>query len=476
MENPPSDIVPEAVSALLARAKAGDVSAIPGLVECCMSQSHPPDMSDAVLCALRNSLHNPDCMCLLALLHLFGNGLEKNERKAVTYLRRAAGSGQPHAALMLARLKREARCGLKPNPVRELELLHLAYTGGVREAGIEEAALRILSALREQADAKQPDACFRYAEVCQQAFFVPQDFKRAAQYYLLAAEGGHVWAQYELGRCYAEGRGVPKNAAEAERRNRLAAEQGWPPAEYEEGNFYARGNGVPQNDAEAFKWYSRAVKHSCKEALAALGSCYESGKGTARDEQKAIELYTLSMEQECPEGCYQMGVHLLSGKMVEQNIREGVDCLREAASYGHEKALPAVDAVVERLREAALAGDAAAQAELGFLYAEGLLRSETDEAFRWFSLAAEQGRMNALGGLGLCYLNGWGTEPNVKKGRKLLARAAEHGDEDAIEACRRILFTSDDSDETWQICLLCLRHAAERGSERARQLLQERGL
>lgn len=442
-----------------------------------MSQSHPPDMSDAVLCALRGSLRHPECMCLLALMHLFGNGLEKNEGKAVTYLRRAADSGQPHAALMLARLKREARCGLKPNPVRELELLKLAYTGGVRaEAGIEESALLILTALREQADAKQPEACFRYAEVCRKAFFVPQDFKRAAQYYLLAAEGGHVRAQYELGQCYAEGRGVPKNAAEAERRNRLAAKQGWPMAEYEEGNFHARGNGVPQNDAEAFKWYSRAVKHSCTEALAALGSCYEEGKGTARDEQKALELYVRSMEQGCPEGCYQMGVHLLSGKMVEQNIREGVDCLREAASYGHEKALSAVEAAVERLREAALDGDAGAQAELGFLYAEGLLRAEPDEAFRWFSLAAEQGNLKAQTGLGICYLNGWGTEPDVKKGRKLLAQAAERGDEDAIATCGRILFTSDDSDETWQICLLCLRHAAERGSERARQLLQERGL
>lgn len=210
MENPQSNIVPEAVSELLARAKDGDVSVMPALVECCMSQSHPPDMSAAVRCALRNSLHNPDCMCLLGLMHLFGNGMEKNEQRAVTYLRKAANDGQPYAALMLARLKREARGGLKKNPVRELELLQQACSHGA-EVGVAEQAALILAALTEQADARHPESCFRCAEVCRKAFCVPQALERAAHYYLLAAEAGHARAQYELGRCYAEGRGVPQD-------------------------------------------------------------------------------------------------------------------------------------------------------------------------------------------------------------------------------------------------------------------------
>lgn len=190
-----------------------------------MSQSHPPDMSDAVRCALRHCLHNPDCMCLLALMHLFGNGMEKNERRAVTYLRKAANEGQAYAPLMLARLKRETRGGLKKNPVRELALLQQACSGGA-VVGVAEQAALIIPALQEVADAKHPDACFQYAEVCRKAFYVPQSLEQAAHYYLLAARAGHLKAQYELGRCYAEGLGVPKNAAEAERWNRCAAERG----------------------------------------------------------------------------------------------------------------------------------------------------------------------------------------------------------------------------------------------------------
>lgn len=197
MKNSLPDSLPEAVSELLSRAKAGDVSAMPGLVECCMSLSHPPDMSDAVLCALRNSLHNPDCMCLLALMHLFGNGMEKNERRAVTFLRKAANEGQAYAPLMLARLKRESRGGLKKNPVRELALLQQACSHGA-EVGVAEQAALILAALQKEADAKHPESCFQYAEVCRKGFFVQQSVERAAHYYLLAAKAGHYRAQQML--------------------------------------------------------------------------------------------------------------------------------------------------------------------------------------------------------------------------------------------------------------------------------------
>ena len=45
----------------------------------------------------------------------------------------------------------------------------------------------------------------------------------------LAAEQGNESAQYNLGNMYANGRGVPKDDAEAVRWYRLVAEQGYAP-------------------------------------------------------------------------------------------------------------------------------------------------------------------------------------------------------------------------------------------------------
>lgn len=51
-------------------------------------------------------------------------------------------------------------------------------------------------------------------------------YAEAYEKYRLAAELGHALAQYSLGCCYHEGRGVEQNYAEAVKWYRIAAEQG----------------------------------------------------------------------------------------------------------------------------------------------------------------------------------------------------------------------------------------------------------
>ena len=53
---------------------------------------------------------------------------------------------------------------------------------------------------------------------------------------------------------YANGSGVPQDAAEAVRWYRLAAEQGLARAQTNLGFMYANGSGVPQDAAEATRW------------------------------------------------------------------------------------------------------------------------------------------------------------------------------------------------------------------------------
>ena len=74
----------------------------------------------------------------------------------------------------------------------------------------------------------------------------------------MAAEQGHAGAQYALGLRYANGRGVPKDDAEAARWCRMAAEQGYASAQYNLGLMCAIGSGVLKDATLAHMWLNIA--------------------------------------------------------------------------------------------------------------------------------------------------------------------------------------------------------------------------
>ena len=60
--------------------------------------------------------------------------------------------------------------------------------------------------------------------------------------------------------------GVPEDDAEAVRWFRLAAEQGDAYAQYNLGRMYANGEGVPEDFVEAVAWYRKAAEQGHVEA------------------------------------------------------------------------------------------------------------------------------------------------------------------------------------------------------------------
>ena len=85
-----------------------------------------------------------------------------------------------------------------------------------------------------------------------------------------AAEQGDANAQRELGCCYENGEGVPKNMAEAVKWYRKAAEQGDSQAQFCLGFCYDSGNGVSKDIGEAVKWYRKAADQGNASAQCAL--------------------------------------------------------------------------------------------------------------------------------------------------------------------------------------------------------------
>jgi TPR repeat protein len=92
------------------------------------------------------------------------------------------------------------------------------------------------------------------------------DYAAALQLWRPLAELGNPEAQFNLGRLYAEGKGVPESAAEAVNWYRLAAEQDQVAAQHALGLLYATGERVPKDYVEAYGWWTVAAANGRQES------------------------------------------------------------------------------------------------------------------------------------------------------------------------------------------------------------------
>jgi hypothetical protein len=114
---------------------------------------------------------------------------------------------------------------------------------------------------------------------------VVKDEKAAAVWYRKAVAQADEFAQNNLGRLHAAGRGVEKDEKEAVRLFKLAAEAGLARAQNNLGVMYAGGRGVPKDEKLAEEWYDKAVAQgdaNAKENLKQLKARQDAEKRTPR--------------------------------------------------------------------------------------------------------------------------------------------------------------------------------------------------
>ena len=81
---------------------------------------------------------------------------------------------------------------------------------------------------------------------------------------------------------------------------RKSAESGYAPAQYQLGHCYAAGRGVTEDYSRAVRWYSRAVDfggNAFPEAQRGLADCYANGDGVRKNAKQAALWYTKAEEQ-----------------------------------------------------------------------------------------------------------------------------------------------------------------------------------
>jgi len=130
--------------------------------------------------------------------------------------------------------------------------------------GSSVVSVRALHSLAEQGNA---EAQFNLGRLYDRGRGVPKDKQEAVRWYRRAAMQGDTFAQNALGDSYWEGMGVPKDDREAVWWWRLAADKGFVPAQHSLGKILAAGGqGVPVDKPHAYVWLMLSAAQGDEEA------------------------------------------------------------------------------------------------------------------------------------------------------------------------------------------------------------------
>lgn len=216
-----------------------------------------------------------------------------------------------------------------------------------------------------------------------------------------SAEDGNAEAQYQLGRCYANGLGVEIDMVEAVRWFNLSAEQGMAMAQYALGNCYYYGYGVEPDCVKAVEWYVEAANRGLGKALCALGrtQCFDD-ELDKRYYNRSWFWFRGAADQGDAEGQWRLS------QCCHSDSKEEVNWCKKAAEQGYTAAVKYLKEKEEEwevkqrekdeLLKAASQGDVHAMAELGERYEEGDgVVQDIAQAIRWYRLTAEHGNEDA---------------------------------------------------------------------------------
>ena len=178
--------------------------------------------------------------------------------------------------------------------------------------------------------------------------YLAQDYGAALAAWRPLAEEGNAEAQFGIGLCYENGRGVERNLTQAAVWYRKAAEQGLDEAQFNLGNLYLNAAGVPKDLVEAVRWYRRAAEQGMPYAQVNLGYSYETGSGLTQDAEKAVSWYRRAAEQNFPKAQYYLGAAYERGSGVEQDLPLATAWYQRAADQGVVLAVKRLEVLTDR--------------------------------------------------------------------------------------------------------------------------------
>lgn len=371
----------------------------------------------------------PNASVLLArlLLTKTEDGTARDPERAAQLLKAAAPLGNHEAQYYLARLYQKGE-GVAKSGADAFNWMRASAIGGYVDAQFSlsrhysraKDSEQTLYWLNEAAGQGHREAQYFLGYALDQGKGAKQNREQGFEWLLRSAEGGFIPAQVGVGRKYLSGDGVPTNGAEAQRWLQIAAQSGSAEAMTSLAKGHLAGDVVELNEALALNLLQKAVQRGSPKAMIALAGMLEQAQGGAeRDLEEAVKLYRTALDLGFDEASLELGRLASSGALAEMlaphrmvpwvmsSIENGDEAalvwLRAQAAQGLRPAQTALgiwagrtegapDDAVALLTNAATAGDARAQYELGLLYITGEgVELDYVQAHKWVNIAAARG-------------------------------------------------------------------------------------
>ncbi len=280
---------------------------------------------------------------LLAAMHHYGKGTEKDMAQAIHWYRQAAEQGHEQAGLELtgllprhqdlARDRDEVLYWLKKYKTRNNDHEYILEAVSYFDGRIPKDAEETYRWYAAKAAAGDDEAAFR---ACMFGGSQSVDPKAIWAWCEMLADKGDRRAQFYMGWRYLPPEGLfdfrvtpargpvlfAPDAAKGLAWYRKAAENGDGRALAALALFHATGKAVPRDDAKAFDYARRASEAGSGDGDALLGALLAQGRGAPRDDARAVELLTRGyMKGAFMGGCVASSIYL-HGRGVETDFVE----------------------------------------------------------------------------------------------------------------------------------------------------------
>jgi TPR repeat protein len=293
--------------------------------------AQPPGPEQLASIEILHGYNDPWATYMLALMHLRGWFVPKDEALARTLTEQAIAAGYTRAATALG---------------------FMALQGIGQPMDLDAARHHFQRA----ADAGSPAAHSNLAALDLQS----QDmsaFYRALSHLETAASAGEPWAAEQLALRYLNGDGVAQNDALARTLFAVAAEYSFRDSAFHLGYLRSTGRGGETDPNGAVEAYQKAAALGSTAATYNLGLLYSNGQGVAKDAGKAAALFQQAASAGSTMAMGMLAYSLEFGEGVAQNEAQAAEWYERCAQ----------------------AGEAYCQWRLGVMIAEGRGRPRDDE-------------------------------------------------------------------------------------------------
>lgn len=377
---------------------------------------------------------------------------DKEDQEAFKWLKLAADQGQVEAMYHLGRIYEYGKLGVEHNVAEAMKWHARAAEQGHKRATDNLEELKKMEPLLHAAGKGDAEAQCKLGEM-----YRWRNNPEALKWLKLAADQGQVEAMYELGDIYGDGKcGVERNEEEAvqwftraadqghlfakqslrpikEKRDlKLAAKSGDVEALYDLGdNYWGSYRDRERSAVEAVKWFKLAAAQGDAGAMFRLGEIFRYGRfgprGIEQNQAEAVRWFKLAADRGNNGAMHALGDIYSSGfKGLKQDKAdvEAAKWFSRAAEQGYAGSGHSLDKMkeLESLKPRAKKRDPEAQFKLGEMYR---FNSNSNEAVKWYTMAADNGNLEAMNKLWVIYEFGdyLDIAPNKTEAKKWRSRA-----------------------------------------------------